>query len=407
MNSITSYLPFFGYADASTSLPMWTVLAVSVALDLLLAEILLFRRSEPATLASIVTATIAMTLLLIVKALAAISLVSLNLFGVMLLAWYTLALVVPIASLRLFLCARTRPDRRAALCVALCGMFSAPASLYAHFVEPSMLRVDRASVQTDSLAQLERPLRFGVLADLQCEAIGAHEREAVRLLMAEEPDVILIPGDLLQGSQRLFETWLPDLRALLQELRAPGGVFLVVGDVDGSTRCQVVAEGTHLRVLVNEVVDVELEGQHVRIFGMATLRGGTRFTSSGRERSPTSASLTSLAAFATETEPNCLRILLAHHPRATDLLPEGHNVDLAVTGHTHGGQVALPFIGPPITASPLPRSIARGGLHTYRGLQLYISRGVGLERDQAPRIRFGCPPEVGLLEVTGPRSPGT
>jgi hypothetical protein len=73
-------------------------------------------------------------------------------------------------------------------------------------------------------------------------------------------------------------------------------------------------------------------------------------------------------------------------------------VDLARAGHTHGGQVALPFFGPPITLSRLPRRYA-GGLNDYQGIPLHVSRGVGMERGTAPQIRFLVPPEVCVVDV--------
>jgi len=94
-----------------------------------------------------------------------------------------------------------------------------------------------------------------------------------------------------------------------------------------------------------------------------------------------------------------VRIAFAHYPRAALALRPNSRVDLVVAGHTHGGQVVLPLVGPPIVLSPLPRSIAAGGLHALDGNALYVSRGVGMERGQAPRIRFLCPPEITVLTL--------
>ena len=85
-----------------------------------------------------------------------------------------------------------------------------------------------------------------------------------------------------------------------------------------------------------------------------------------------------------------MRIVFGHQPDYVIPLTAAGGVDLALAGHTHGGQVALPLFGPPYTSSPLPRRYA-GGLHDYQGTLLHVSRGVGMERGPAPQIRFLVP----------------
>ena len=77
-------------------------------------------------------------------------------------------------------------------------------------------------------------------------------------------------------------------------------------------------------------------------------------------------------------------------------------VDLTVAGHTHGGQIALPFLGPPVTLSDLPRSVGAGGLHEVDGNPIYVSTGIGLERGSAPQVRFLTQPSFGIIDITGP-----
>jgi predicted MPP superfamily phosphohydrolase len=93
-----------------------------------------------------------------------------------------------------------------------------------------------------------------------------------------------------------------------------------------------------------------------------------------------------------------VRIVIGHQPDYVIPLSASTRVDLALAGHTHGGQVALPFFGPPYTSSPLPRRYA-GDLHDYRGTLLHVSRGVGMERWTAPQVRFLCPPEICVLDL--------
>jgi hypothetical protein len=93
-----------------------------------------------------------------------------------------------------------------------------------------------------------------------------------------------------------------------------------------------------------------------------------------------------------------VRLLLTHRPDAVKLL-SGARVDLTVAGHTHGGQLQLPLVGPLTTASGVPRDVAAGGLHEIDGHRIYVSRGVGVERGQAPRLRMGAVPEVSLITL--------
>ena len=74
-------------------------------------------------------------------------------------------------------------------------------------------------------------------------------------------------------------------------------------------------------------------------------------------------------------------------------------VDLHLAGHTHGGQVALPFYGAVITLSKYGKRYERG-LYREEGTWLYVNRGIGLEGRFAPRVRFFARPEVTLIEIS-------
>lgn len=94
-----------------------------------------------------------------------------------------------------------------------------------------------------------------------------------------------------------------------------------------------------------------------------------------------------------------LTVLVAHRPDVVYELDAKSSVDIITSGHTHGGQVSLPFYGPLFTASSVPRSVAKGGLSTVDGFALYVSTGVGLERGDAPQLRFGVRPSIGVINL--------
>jgi uncharacterized protein len=302
-------------------------------------------------------------------------------FGVMHVAWLDLVVAVPLAGL-VALLSGARGALRIGAAAACC---LAPVGAYASFVEPERLQLERAEAPLAPERVGERPLRIGLLADLQFEEIGSHEREAVDRLMDERPDLILLAGDYHQGGPEKFRQNLPALRELMRRLDAPAGVYAVQGDVENIPEAHVVMDGTGVRLLVNEIVRVRLGDRRIAIGGveLAYWTGAARATVAELERRPGGADV---------------RLLLAHRPDAVRLL-RGTRVDLTLAGHTHGGQVQLPLIGPPNTASGVPRDVAAGGLHEIDGRPIYVSRGVGVERAQAPRLRLGAVPEVSVITL--------
>jgi hypothetical protein len=255
--------------------------------------------------------------------------------------------------------------------------------VYATFIEPFRLELESTRIPLPAERAGDAPVRIGVLADLQTARVTGHERAAVDLLMRQRPDLILLPGDVFQGSDARLEAELPALRELLARLQAPAGVFCVLGNIDEEAQLERILEGTGIRRLRAEPVRLELADRRL------TLRGIDH----------PAAARSAIEALEAPAGSDDIRILVSHYPDAALALGPGTRVDLVVAGHTHGGQVVLPGFGPPVTLSDVPRRVAAGGYHRLGDAAVYVSRGVGCERGQAPRIRFLCPPEVSLLEL--------
>ena len=272
-------------------------------------------------------------------------------------------------------------------CVAILSLLPAPIGVWASFVEPYRLQLERSRVALSARRAGESPLTIGVLADLQTDRITDHERRAVRRLVAGRPDIIVLPGDLFQGSLGEFERELPALRGLLRELQAPGGVFFVTGNTDRSLAdLHRALDGSQVEIIANGVREVRVRDRRVRIAGLdaEASRTGT---------------LPLQKDFESEPGDDDVRILLGHYPDMFLALAPDSRVDLTIAGHTHGGQICLPWFGPPLTLTSVPRRVAAGGYHEVDGRGIYVSRGVGMERAEAPRIRFLCPPEISLLTL--------
>lgn len=304
--------------------------------------------------------------------------------GLIQLLWIDLMVVAPVAGFVLLAVhGRELTASAPARALALGTLALVPFGLYARWVEPFDLAIERHHVTLSGQVAGRLPLRLGVLADLEVDQVRPFEQEAVERLMAERPDVILVPGDVFQRGLTARTAPVAELRALFDRLWAPGGVWVVPGDADEVPLLAEVVRGTHARLLVDEVVTLRVRDRRVSLLGLGESAG----------------SLERLAAFDALPEGDDLRLVLSHMPRAVLALRPSSRIDLLVAGHTHGGQVVLPLLGPPWLPSPLPRHVAAGGLHEVNGNGLYISRGVGVQRGQSPPIRFRCRPEVSLLTL--------
>ena len=267
------------------------------------------------------------------------------------------------------------------------GLAAAGTGIYAVHVEPTWLRVDNVSVAVQ--AGGVESIRVGVLADLETDGVSDHEKDAVTAILAAEPDIILIPGDLFGGDDEMFARERTGLKSLLLRLSAPYGVFFVEGDSDRQDQIDWLLEGTNIVRLDNEIAHVRIGDQSLHI-------GGNRLDWE------TEAARAMRAELGTKPASDVV-VLVAHRPDAASDLRPTDTIDLVVAGHTHGGQIVVPFLGPPVTATGVPRDIARGGLHVWNGHQIYVSTGVGAERAPAPRVRLFSRPSVGILDLWATR----
>ena len=265
--------------------------------------------------------------------------------------------------------------RRVLLVVAPAGLLLAA---YAGAVEPFWIEVTRHHVA----APLEPPLKIAHLSDLHTNGLGRRERILLDLLERERPDAIVITGDSLVdgvvlGFPRADRADAVYARAgeLLGRLRAPLGVWAVRGnweDIRTIRDERGFYRGLGLHLLVNEARELR---PGVWLAGLDDLQGAPDVD----------------AAFRSIPE-GTVAIALFHSPalfaRVAGRCP------LALAGHTHGGQVRLPFL-PPLW---LPWGSGRfvEGWYEAKGSRLYVSRGIGTS---VLPIRMLARPELALITL--------
>jgi predicted MPP superfamily phosphohydrolase len=258
----------------------------------------------------------------------------------------------------------------------------------AFWIEPHRLRVTRQRLTSPKLPAGSR-LRVLHLSDLHIERVSGRERQLNRLLRELEPDLVLFTGDFLSlSSVHDPKSW-ADARAILKDWQAPLGVFVSTGSppVDPpEVLSRLLEDMPNLRCLRSEQVTVTSGSLQIDLLGL------------GCSHKPHLDS-PKLAALLAAHSPERFTLLMYHSP---DLAPEASElgVDLMLSGHTHGGQVRLPFFGALYTSSLYGKRF-EAGRYTLGSTTLYVSRGIGMEGKGAPRVRFLCPPEIVLWEIGG------
>jgi predicted MPP superfamily phosphohydrolase len=230
-------------------------------------------------------------------------------------------------------------------------------------------------------------IRIAVLTDLHVgspfNGIGKLER-IVRKTNEAHPDVICILGDLVIKNVPGGAFVAPErIGEALAHLRAPGGVYAVLGNHDGwfdSTRIHRALTAAGIHVLVDTAVRVETLESPIWVGGISDLWTGRHDVAR------------TVAAIDDSVTP---ALFITHNP---DVFPEvPRRIGLTIAGHTHGGQVNLPFIGPLVVPSRFGRRYA-AGLVTEGDRHLFVATGVGTS---VFPVRFRVPPTINILEVGG------
>jgi predicted MPP superfamily phosphohydrolase len=261
------------------------------------------------------------------------------------------------------------------------------AAAWAFAVEPGLLVVRHERLWAPGLPTL----KVALVSDLHA---GAHfispakVEEVVTRVNAEKPDLILFLGDLLNNGPNPdgptpLKGGFPspeEVTPTLAGLRAPLGVYAVLGNHDwwlDGPRVSRALQQAGIRVLENEGTLIQVPGGSVWLVGVGDAMSGHDDVVRAFASVPAS---TGVLAF-------------THSPDVFPRIPA--SVPLTLAGHTHGGQVALPFFGAPIVPSVYGARYAAGHVEE-NGHHLFVTTGIGTS---ILPVRFGVKPEVVILEV--------
>ena len=239
------------------------------------------------------------------------------------------------------------------------------------------VRLARPEVRLPGLPEAFDGLRVAQVTDVHLPANRAAAARAVEMLAAERPDVVLHTGDLLEDTDSVDV-----LGAFARQARGSLATFAVMGNWEWWARLRPEAAReayaeAGVQFLINEHAVVERDGARLAFIGLDDAVRGR----------PDVARATAGVALGDA------RVWMAHAPGFAPLLPRAAHPALVLSGHTHGGQILLPFL-----PAPTPRGSGRflSGSYEVPAGQLYVSRGVGTS---GLRARVNCPAELPIFTL--------
>lgn len=272
-----------------------------------------------------------------------------------------------------FIIKRKFPAPKKAMIVHVIAILGILGVLYAYFIEPYWPQVKHIEIRTAKLK--ESGLTVVQISDLHCEKKIRNERKLPGIVNSLHPDIILFTGDGINEPAGV-----PVFRKTMSEMKAGLGKFAVCGNYDSwYWKNTDLLGGTGFIELNKQVVALKKGMENVTVSGIRSENG---FADLG---------------FSGGIPQNAYNIFMFHYPGMNKKLAD-KGVDLFLSGHTHGGQVALPFYGAMVTLSQYGKRF-EAGRYDINGKVLYVNRGIGMEGANIPRLRFFTRPEITVFHI--------
>ena len=248
-------------------------------------------------------------------------------------------------------------------------------------VEPRMVDIVETTVRINGLPAELGGFRVCQITDVHHSYVVGLEyiRKVVEEANRLSPDLVVLTGDYIDADRKYMA---PSIEAL-SYLKARCGTLAILGNHDhftGSGYAEDVIASHKIPLLRNSHIYIESKGSALCVAGVADFLEDTPDASVALKG----------------VDPSVPRLLLSHHPDYAEALPAGERVDLVISGHTHGGQVRLPFGHAPVMPSSYGQKYSGGLVKLDRGTQVYVSRGIGVSLIP---VRFNCPPELTLIKL--------
>lgn len=248
--------------------------------------------------------------------------------------------------------------------------------IYGYFIEPNWIEVKIIKLKTNKLKNTT--LKIVQISDTHSEKNDPRLKRLPGIINPLNPDIIVFTGDSINEEEALGE-----FHDTLSKLEAKSGKFAVTGNYDDYFwRKLDLFEGTGFKNLNEKNEIFEKDNEKFYISGISYLHNDRYYS------------------VLKDIPSDGYSIFLYHKPDLIkSLIRLKVNVDLYLAGHTHGGQVAIPFYGAIITMSKYGKQY-ESGKYIVSKIILYVNRGLGMEGEFAPKIRFCARPEITVFDIS-------
>ena len=248
------------------------------------------------------------------------------------------------------------------------------ALMWCFTIEPNIVTVTKYKVKDEAL----KGVKIVFAGDFHVKPYQEKRLNyIVQKINAQNPDSVLLVGDYVNMHSEFMSYPVAKTAEALSKIHSKAGIYTVLGNHDYYKEGQKIKDAliaNGITVLENRCRKIEVGQKTFYVAGIEDLTTGF---------------------------PNVMRalkyaeppvILLSHQP---DIFPElPKNINLTLAGHLHGGQVAIPFIGPIIAPSKFGVKYA-SGYFDEDGRKMIVTKGLGTS---CLPIRFNCPPEIVVVE---------
>ncbi len=257
-------------------------------------------------------------------------------------------------------------------------------SLYTMFIEPTWVEVAQVQLKLPRLPAAFSGFRLAQISDMHFGGWMTQERflPSLKQLYAQNPDALAITGDFVHGSWDAAFHGLDSVKETFRKLAERIPTFAVLGNHDHGTDPAMVRRFLHdtgIRELRNDVFTFEKTGQRLFLCGVDDIWKQKH----------------NLEAITAKLTAQDCAVLLAHEPDFADQSAATGQFDLQLSGHSHGGQVVLPFLKRPLKLPSLSKKYHTGLYQVGKMIQ-YTNRGLGMI---TPAIRFNCRPEITIITL--------